>query len=115
MNAQPKSPQARREFLAQLGVATAMLAGSAGAAPLAAQHGDLLEPHNPTSPDTDWDTSWIDHLANVPYRVVFDASNISDGFASTSRARSSITITKYTARQTARRAQSSLCGSSAPH
>lgn len=77
MKPQPKNPQARREFLAQLGVATAMLAGSAGAVPLTSQPGDP----RPTSQGTKWDTSWIDQLANVPYRVVFDASNISDGFA----------------------------------
>ena len=76
---QPKNPQARRDFLAQLGVA--MLAGSAGAAPLSAQHDALGEAHVPTSHGTIWDTSWIDQLSNVPYRVVFDANNISDGFA----------------------------------
>ena len=77
MTQEPTTPQDRREFLAQLGIATAMLAGSAADAPLAAQHDEVL----PSPPGDKWDTSWLDQLAQAQYRVVFDATNISDGYA----------------------------------
>jgi intracellular sulfur oxidation DsrE/DsrF family protein len=77
---QNSNTPARRAFLAQLGAATAMLAGGAAGAPLAAQ---LPEPATDADSDrqqaSPWDTSWIDRLANVPYRVVFDANTINDG------------------------------------
>src|SRR5207247_10215747 len=28
-----------------------------------------------------WDLSWVDRLTDVPYRVVFDANDVADGFA----------------------------------
>lgn len=79
MTSEP-GPQPRRNFLAQLGIATAMLAGSAGAVPLAAQH-DVLASDLPAPRSEKWDTSWLDQLGKAQYRVVFDATNISDGFA----------------------------------
>ncbi|MGQ0641414.1 MAG: hypothetical protein ACT4P6_11695 [Gemmatimonadaceae bacterium] len=79
MKPELKSPQHRREFLAQLGAATAILAGSASQAPLAAR-GDSTESLLPAAADK-WDTTWIDALANVPYKVVFDASDFADGYA----------------------------------
>lgn len=75
MRQEPTTPQDRRGFLAQLGIATAMLAGSAAAVPLPAQHDDV------TPRGDKWDTSWLDELAKAQYRVVFDATNISDGYA----------------------------------
>ncbi|MGH7710046.1 MAG: hypothetical protein ACREOG_02120 [Gemmatimonadaceae bacterium] len=81
MKPELKNPQARRAFLTQLGVATAVLAGSAGTTPLAAQYDGMRETHVPTPHRIKWDTSWIDRLSDVSYRVVFDANNISDGFA----------------------------------
>jgi intracellular sulfur oxidation DsrE/DsrF family protein len=77
MSKKPTTPQDRREFLAQLGIATAMLAGSATTAPLAAQPGEVVS----ASRGDKWDTSWLDQLAKAQYRVVFDATNVSDGFA----------------------------------
>lgn len=77
MTQEPTTPQDRRGFLAQLGIATAMLAGSAAAVPLPAQHDEVL----PTPRGDTWDTSWLDQLAKAQYRVVFDATNISDGYA----------------------------------
>ena len=77
MTQQPKGPQDRREFLAQLGIATALLTGSAGA--VTAQP-DVAELEIPATTDK-WDTSWLDQLAKAQFRVVFDATNISDGYA----------------------------------
>ncbi len=79
MTQEPKTPQDRREFLAQLGIATALLTGSAG--PLAAQNDDGRDASLPVAQGTKWDTSWLEQLAKAQYRVVFDATNISDGFA----------------------------------
>ena len=31
--------------------------------------------------DSAWDLSWVDRLKDVPYRVVFDANDVADGFA----------------------------------
>lgn len=60
----------RRDFLTQLSVlATAM----------------ALDPDElsaaPMQGDSPWDTSWIERLASAQYRVVFNASEISDGAA----------------------------------
>ncbi len=79
MRQEPTNLHDRREFLAQLGIATAVLAGSAG--PLAAQINDASDASLQLPQGSKWDTSWLDHLAKAQYRVVFDASNISDGFA----------------------------------
>jgi intracellular sulfur oxidation DsrE/DsrF family protein len=77
MTQEPTTPQDRREFLAQLGIATAMLAGSAAVTPVAAQPDDVRS----TAGGDKWDTSWLDQLTRAQYRVVFDATNISDGYA----------------------------------
>ncbi|MEW5917547.1 MAG: twin-arginine translocation signal domain-containing protein [Gemmatimonadota bacterium] len=71
--------QPRRDFLTQLGVATAALAGSAGASPLVAQWNGANAASQAAHPK--WDTSWTERLTQAQYRVVFDASNIADGFA----------------------------------
>ena len=81
MSRQLKNPQARREFLAQLGVATALLAGSADTTPLDAQESLNAKPQLSGRSDPKWDMSWIDQLASAQYRVVFDANDISDGMA----------------------------------
>ena len=82
MENETRNTPARRAFLAQLGAATAMLAGGAATTSLAAQ---LAEPGADVEADrrqgSPWDTSWIDRLANVPYRVVIDANAINDGYA----------------------------------
>jgi hypothetical protein len=62
----------RREFLTQLGVAAATFAFDADEARAAT---------SPLAPSGPWDTSWIDRLAAAQYRVVFNASDISDGAA----------------------------------
>jgi len=61
----------RRDFLGQLGAAAAALF----APPIqsAARHVPI---HG-----SSWDLSWVDRLTDVPYRVVFDATDVADGFA----------------------------------
>ena len=60
----------RREFLTQLGsIATGISLNAKGLKPVAR----LSEP--------EWDTSWIDSLRAAQFRVVFNASEISDGAA----------------------------------
>ena len=60
----------RREFLAQMGaIATAMTF-------------DADEMHAASPPnESPWDTSWLNKLASAQFRVVFNASEISDGAA----------------------------------
>ena len=60
----------RREFLAQLGVAAAAMAIDPDE--LRASAGSFTSA---------WDTSWLDTLASAKHRVVFNASEISDGAA----------------------------------
>lgn len=60
----------RREFLAQLGVAAAAMAIDPDE--LRASAGSVTSA---------WDTSWLDKLASAKHRVVFNASEISDGAA----------------------------------
>lgn len=60
----------RREFLARLGVAAATISFDAD---------ELRAASAPTT--SPWDTSWLDRLATAQYRVVFNASEISDGAA----------------------------------
>src|SRR5215210_5080864 len=60
----------RRDFLAQLGIA---------AAALAVDHDELRA--SPAAHTSAWDTSWLDLLATAKFRVVFNASDISDGAA----------------------------------
>src|SRR2546430_6295636 len=61
----------RRDFVGQLGAAAAALF----APPIqsAARHVPI---HG-----SSWDLSWVDRLTDVPYRVVFDATDVADGFA----------------------------------
>jgi hypothetical protein len=61
----------RRAFLGQLGVAAAALIV------------DRPPPAVPRSPrlTSEWDLSWVERLSGVPYRVVFDANQVADGFA----------------------------------
>jgi hypothetical protein len=61
----------RRDFLGQLGAAAAALF----APPIQAE-----ERHVPID-GSPWDLSWVDRLKDVSYRVVFDANDVSDGFA----------------------------------
>jgi hypothetical protein len=61
----------RREFLAQLGVAAATIAFDA----------DEMRAASVTNAGSPWDTSWVDRLASAQFRVVFNASDISDGAA----------------------------------
>ena len=61
----------RRDFLGQLGAAAAALC----ARPIRS------DGHHVPGPDSPWDLSWVDRLADVPYRVVFDATDVADGFA----------------------------------
>ena len=61
----------RRDFLGQLGAAAAALF-----APPIQSDGR----HVPMR-DSAWDLSWVDRLKDVPYRVVFDANDVADGFA----------------------------------
>jgi hypothetical protein len=61
----------RRGFLAQLGVVAAAMALDPDEM-RAAREGQGTGP---------WDTSWLDRLATAQYRVVFNASEISDGAA----------------------------------
>jgi intracellular sulfur oxidation DsrE/DsrF family protein len=61
----------RRDFLARMTI---------GAAALAALDADELRAGSNTSRGA-WDTSWIDKLASARYRVVFNASEVSEGAA----------------------------------
>ncbi len=61
----------RRDFLGQLGAAAAALF-----APPIPSDGRHVPMH-----DSAWDLSWVDRLKDVPYRVVFDANDVADGFA----------------------------------
>src|SRR5437867_13397061 len=60
----------RRDFLGQLGAAAAALF----APPI--QSAARPVPIHGSS----WDLSWVDRLTDVPYRVVFDATDVADGF-----------------------------------
>jgi intracellular sulfur oxidation DsrE/DsrF family protein len=59
----------RRDFLARM---------TLGAAALAALDADELRAGTAAASGA-WDTSWIDKLATARYRVVFNASDVSDG------------------------------------
>ena len=61
----------RRDFLSKI---------TLGAAALAALDADELRAGSEVSRGA-WDTSWIDKLATARYRVVFNASDVSDGEA----------------------------------
>lgn len=61
----------RRDFLSRI---------TLGAAALAALDADELRAGTEASRGA-WDTSWIDKLARARYRVVFNASDVSDGAA----------------------------------
>lgn len=65
---------ARREFLGQLGLASAVIAGAASITALSAE--ELGE-----SQQTAWDMSWLALLAAAPYKVVFDTTATADGLA----------------------------------
>jgi hypothetical protein len=82
----------RRDFLGQLGLLASAIAVDA----------DELKAAS-TSTQSTWDTSWIDKLATAQYRVVFNASDISEG-AALDYASSFFTIsTRCTARAIRRR------------
>lgn len=68
----------RREFLAQLGALAAASASiTASATTLKAEEARVkVQPDDPA-----WDTSWLDRLADVKYRVVFNAGEVSEGDA----------------------------------
>jgi len=66
----------RREFLSQLGVATATLIGSGSVTPLLAERVNAPEAAAPT-----WDMSWVDKIAKATYKVAFDATVIDGGIA----------------------------------
>ena len=69
----------RRDFLGQLGTAVAALATSGSATPIFAQPGESMG-SGAALLDAAWDLSWVDRLANVPHRVVFDANEVAEGF-----------------------------------
>src|SRR3989442_9603201 len=60
----------RRDFLGRLGAAAAALF-----TPPIRSEGRHVPTHG------SWDLSWVDRLTDVPYRVVFDANDVADGFA----------------------------------
>jgi intracellular sulfur oxidation DsrE/DsrF family protein len=62
----------RRDFLARMSVA---------AAAMAIDVDELRAASSVTVSSPKWDTSWIDRLERAKYRVVFNASDISDGAA----------------------------------
>jgi intracellular sulfur oxidation DsrE/DsrF family protein len=55
----------RRDFLVQLGAAAALRPAALAAAPN----------------DSEWDTAWLDRLAEARWRVVFNATELADGSA----------------------------------
>lgn len=61
----------RRQFLAQLGAMAAAMTIDA----------DEMRAMTAATPESPWDTSWLDRLATAKYRVVFNASDIADGAA----------------------------------
>jgi len=76
MKPERRIAQPRRDFLTQLGVATAIFAGGAAHSPQSAEAAGDDQMHN-----EQWDVSWLDALAKAPYKVVFDASSIAEGYA----------------------------------
>jgi hypothetical protein len=65
----------RREFLAQVVTAAAVVAGAGCAAPLAAAGSSAMSPSAP------FDDSWTRRVAAAKYRAVFDSPGIDDGLA----------------------------------
>lgn len=61
----------RRQFIAQLGAIAAAMAIDP----------EEMRAMSTSSPQSQWDTSWLDRLATAKYRVVFNASDIADGAA----------------------------------
>jgi intracellular sulfur oxidation DsrE/DsrF family protein len=59
----------RRDFLARLGLAAAVLGIDM----------DELRGQSAVRPGSPWDTSWLERLAGARYRVVFNANVIDDG------------------------------------
>ena len=70
------APRDRREFLEQLGIASAAMIG-ARTVPLSAASFATHE----RSERESWDMSWLDRLKSAPYRAVIDASVLEDGYA----------------------------------
>ena len=73
------APRDRREFLEQLGVASAAMLGTR-ALPLAtAATPSAPEPRaTETGP---WDMAWLDRLKPATYRAVIDANTLEEGYA----------------------------------
>jgi len=65
----------RREFLAQVVTAAAVVAGTGCAAPLAAATSGALAPNAP------FDDSWTRRVSAAKHRAVFDSPDIADGLA----------------------------------
>jgi intracellular sulfur oxidation DsrE/DsrF family protein len=65
----------RREFLEQLGFASAAMIGTR-TLPLNAA---MSSP--PPATGESWDMSWVERLKAAPYRAVIDASTLEDGYA----------------------------------
>ena len=64
----------RRRFIAQLGAAASAMA-------LDAEEMRAMERGAERADDGKWDTSWIERVERAKYRVVFNASDVSDGAA----------------------------------
>ncbi len=65
----------RREFLAQVVTAAAVVAGTGCATPLAAASGSTLSPSAP------FDDSWTRRVSAAKYRAVFDSPGVDEGLA----------------------------------
>ena len=75
----PKKPSSdRRDFLAHVATAAAVMAGTAYAAPLAAASLDSLPGSRHTAP---FDDSWTRRVAAAKHKAVFDSPGVEDGLA----------------------------------
>jgi intracellular sulfur oxidation DsrE/DsrF family protein len=72
--------QDRRDFLAKLGLGAVALGSGALVTPLDAEEVDRIGEAVVAAPGT-WDMSWVDQLAKVPYKAVFDSPALADGAA----------------------------------
>jgi intracellular sulfur oxidation DsrE/DsrF family protein len=69
----------RRDFLRHLTMATTAIGAGVTVAPLAAETIDRAR--DALKAAGAWDLSWVEELKRVPYKAVFDSTNLNDGAA----------------------------------
>ncbi len=71
--------QDRRDFLTRLGLGAVALGGSAIVTPLGAEELDHMS--EALAGQATWNMSWTEELQKVPYKAVFDSTQLADGAA----------------------------------